>query len=62
MSALRLLLDEDVRPLLADLLRERGFDVIAAVAAGLSEADDREVLQRAARNIGPSSPTTWSTS
>ena len=47
MSAIRLLLDEDVRPLLAEVLRERGYDVIAAVPSGLGEAADSEVLQRA---------------
>ncbi len=47
MSAIRLLLDEDVRPLLAEVLRERGFDVVAAVPEGLGESDDAEVLRHA---------------
>ena len=45
MSAIRLLLDEDVRPLLAELLRDRGFDVVSAVAEGLGAAEDEEVLE-----------------
>lgn len=47
MSAIRLLLDEDVRPLLAGVLRERGFDAVALVPEGLGESDDAEVLQHA---------------
>ena len=47
MSAIRLLLDEDVRPFLAELLRDRGFDVIDAVSSGLGEGTDPEILQAA---------------
>jgi len=46
-SAIRLLLDEDVRPLLAEVLRECGFDVVAIVPEGLSESEDSEVPQHA---------------
>jgi predicted nuclease of predicted toxin-antitoxin system len=46
-SAIRLLLDEDVRPLLAEVLRERGFDVVAVVPEGLGESEDAEVLEHA---------------
>jgi predicted nuclease of predicted toxin-antitoxin system len=41
------LLDEDVRPLLAEVLRERGFDVVAVVPEGLGESEDAEVLEHA---------------
>jgi hypothetical protein len=34
MTALRLYLDEDVRPLLAEVLQERGYDVVSAVRLG----------------------------
>lgn len=47
MSTPRFLLDEDVRPLLADVLRERGYDAVAVVPLGLGESDDSEVLQHA---------------
>jgi len=48
-SAIRLLLDEDVRPLLAEVLRERGVDVVAVVPEGLSESGDDEVLEYAVK-------------
>lgn len=47
MSAIRLLLDEDVRRLLGELLRERGFDAVHVVSEGLRAADDEEVLDYA---------------
>lgn len=40
----RLLLDEDVRSLLADVLRQRGYDAVAAVEVGLAETEDDDVL------------------
>jgi len=44
-SAIRLYLDEDVRPLLAAVLCERGYDAVSAVELGriaLSDADHFE--------------------
>lgn len=34
MGSIRFYLDEDVRPLLADILQERGYDAISAVRLG----------------------------
>ena len=45
--SLRLLLDEDVRILLAEVLRERGHDVVHATEAGLSGATDDRVFELA---------------
>ena len=47
MAEIRLLLDEDVRPLLGQVLRDRGHDVVAVNQLGLNAADDSEVLERA---------------
>ncbi len=46
---IKLLLDEDTRPLLAATLQERGFDVIHINGLGLSGATDPAVLREAAR-------------
>jgi hypothetical protein len=44
------LLDEQLSPLIAQLLRERDLDVVAAAErSDLIEASDREVLETAAR-------------
>ena len=48
MAKVRLLLDEDVDPGLVEPLKERGFDAVAVVRLGMGEADDPEVLRRAA--------------
>lgn len=45
MSTIRLYLDEDVRPMLARALRERGFDVITTAEAGMIGKSDREQLE-----------------
>jgi hypothetical protein len=46
----KVLLDEQLSPLIAQLLRERGLDVVAAAdRADLIEASDREVLETATR-------------
>ena len=44
MSLIRLYLDEDVNPLLAEHLRARGFDAASAVAAGRRRLPDHEQL------------------
>lgn len=49
MSALRLLLDEDVRSLLAEILRSRGHDVVAVVPLGMGGTADPEDLAWAIR-------------
>jgi len=43
----RLLLDEDVRPLLAAALQRSGFDAVHALDLGLSGAPDGEILATA---------------
>lgn len=47
--AVRLYLGEDVRPLIATLLRERGFDCVAAYEAGNRTATDEVQLAYATR-------------
>jgi predicted nuclease of predicted toxin-antitoxin system len=45
---LRLLLDEHISPVIAEQLRGRGHDVVAATEAGLAGVVDPQVLSRAA--------------
>ena len=45
--AIRLLLDEDIPILLAQVLRERGYDVVHATEEGLSGATDDRVFEQA---------------
>ncbi|MCC6739336.1 MAG: DUF5615 family PIN-like protein [Planctomycetia bacterium] len=45
----RLLLDEDTRPLLAETLRDRGFDAVHVNQLRLSGAADVDVLREATR-------------
>lgn len=49
MTAPRLYLDEDVDPLLARILAQRGFDVLTTQDAGQRSATDAEQLAFAAR-------------
>ncbi len=49
MARLSFLLDEDVDPLLAAVLRMRGVDAVSAQDVGLRAADDEELLAHAAR-------------
>ena len=44
MSLIRLYLDEDVNPLLAEHLRARGFDAVSAVELGRQGLSDHEQL------------------
>ena len=48
MSLIRLYLDEDVNPLLADHLRVRGFDVLSTVELGRRGQTDEDQLRLAA--------------
>ncbi|MBI3319033.1 MAG: DUF5615 family PIN-like protein [Candidatus Omnitrophica bacterium] len=45
MASVRLYLDEDVRPLLAEILRDRGFDAISASRTHRLGLTDREQLE-----------------
>lgn len=47
MAAYPVLLDEDMPTVIALVLRNQGYDVVAAVEAGLLRAPDSEVLNRA---------------
>ena len=47
MAAIRLLIDEDVRPLLAQTLRQRGFDVQHVLELRREGLSDREQLAHA---------------
>ena len=49
MTAPRLYLDEDVDPLLARILTQRGFDVLTTQDAGQRSATDADQLAFAAR-------------
>lgn len=44
MSAIRLLLDEDVRPLLAEVLQSHGYDVVAVGPLGMGGTPDPALL------------------
>lgn len=46
---MRLYLDENLSPRVADLLRARGLDVVSAYEVGNTQLDDRAQLQYAAR-------------
>jgi predicted nuclease of predicted toxin-antitoxin system len=50
MAAIRLYLDEDVHPFIADALRLRGWEALTTVEAGRRTTDDREQLTFAAEN------------
>ncbi len=54
MPAIRLYLDEDVRPLLTAVLRERGYDVVSAVELrrlGIPDTDHFEYAAREGRTL-----------
>mgnify|MGYP001404308290 FL=1 len=44
MAKIALLLDEDVRPMLGEVLRQRGYDVIHVLDAGRTGKSDAEQL------------------
>jgi predicted nuclease of predicted toxin-antitoxin system len=50
MSLIRIYLDEDVRPLLATILRERGYDAVSAVELGRLSIPDADHFEYAATN------------
>lgn len=49
MDAIRLYLDEDVYPLLANVLRDRGFDAVSAHELGRTSLPDSDHLEYATR-------------
>lgn len=49
MASVKLYLDEDVRPLLADILRDRGYDVSSTSHARRKGLTDTEQLQCASK-------------
>lgn len=49
MSAIRLLLDEDVRPTLAAALRARGYDAVAVSELGKKGTKDPDLIEWASR-------------
>ncbi len=54
MASIRLYLDEDVFPLLAEILRQRGFDAVSAHELGrtcLPDSDHLEYAIRERRNV-----------
>jgi predicted nuclease of predicted toxin-antitoxin system len=46
---LRLVLDEHINPLLAEILGERGYDAVTVRSVGMPGATDHEILKWAAR-------------
>ena len=50
MAAIRLYLDEDVPPLLAKILRDRGFDAVSAHELGRTGLPDADHLEHAVRD------------
>ncbi|MDI6654847.1 MAG: DUF5615 family PIN-like protein [Candidatus Hydrothermarchaeota archaeon] len=48
-DAVKLYTDEDVRPLLAEVLRQRGYDAISAIEEGLIGLSDEEQILRATK-------------
>lgn len=48
-DAVKLYVDEDIRPLLAEVLRQRGYDVKSAVEEGLMGLSDEEQILQAAK-------------
>ncbi len=50
MEKVRIYLDEDVRPLLAEILRNRGYDVVSCVEKRLFGLSDEEQLNIAIKN------------
>ena len=49
MSATRLLLDENVNPLLAEILKQHGYDAVAVEPLGMAGTSDEDLLRWAAR-------------
>jgi predicted nuclease of predicted toxin-antitoxin system len=47
MEKIKIYLDEDVRPLLAEILRDRGYDVISCVEKKIFGLSDEEQLKTA---------------
>lgn len=50
MTKIKLFLDEDVFPVLSEILRERGYDAVSAKEAGMLAKTDRENLGYATRD------------
>lgn len=49
MPAIRLLIDENLTPLLAEVLSSRGYDAVSVMSAGLLEWEDRDLFEWAVR-------------
>lgn len=50
MSAIKVYLDEDVHPLIADALRLRGWDALTTVETGRQGSTDKQQIEYAAEN------------
>lgn len=50
MAAIRVYLDEDVRPLLAEVLRQRGYDAVSSIELGRMQVADADHFEYAARD------------
>ncbi len=59
MSAIRLLLDEDVRSTLAEALRARGHDAVAVAELGMEGTKDPDLIEWARRRIQEGQALSW---
>ena len=62
MAKITLLLDEDVRPMLGEILRQRGYDAVHVLDAGRTGQSYAEQLAYAVSNGAQSSLITFDTS
>ena len=62
MAKITLLLDEDVRPILGEILRQRGYDAVHVLDAGRTGQSDAEQLVMPSANGAQSSLITFDTS
>ena len=50
MGKVKIYLDEDVRPIIADILKERGYEVISTIEAKMMGKTDVEQIEFAVKN------------
>ena len=62
MAKITLLLDEDVRPILGEILRQRGYDAVHVLDAGRTGQSDAENWLMPSANGAQSSLITFDTS
>ncbi len=50
MGKIKIYLDEDVRPIIAEILNERGYEAISTIKANMTGKTDKEQIEFAIRN------------